>query len=144
MYKGRAAVSSSPTTARPERRLQPGLWSGFLQTFQCEVIRLAPEVLFERGVEERFILGRPCKQRHTRSKLQVVGSAKDLPDRAALDLACQLGALLEARAENGVREIGSGLVERSNAVVTRHPAVAQASELGEYKPHPVALFTSRA
>src|SRR5690606_19803747 len=53
-----------------------------------------------------------------------------------------LGAFAEPRAERGVGEIGASLLQRGDRVEARRRAHAEAGDLREDEPHPVALLAA--
>lgn len=53
-----------------------------------------------------------------------------------------MGAGDEPAAENGVREIGSGLIETGDGVALRHGTHAEPGELRKDEPHPVRTFAA--
>ncbi|MDT5276393.1 MAG: hypothetical protein QOG95_3325 [Mycobacterium sp.] len=61
--------------------------------------------------EIAFVLGRVGEQRHRRTHLHVIGRPEDLADRAVRNGVDQPGAFVQSQPENGVAEIGAGLVE---------------------------------
>src|SRR5687768_14404238 len=75
-------------------------------------------------------------------ELQIIRAAEDVVRRPAFYDINQAGAFDEARAENRMREIGPGLVERGYAVELRAMAETQAGKLRKHEPHPVGRLAA--
>src|SRR5271169_3153031 len=80
------------------------------------------------------------EQAHRRSKLQIIRVAEDLFDRSSRDEIYQPGAFGEPRAEDRVLQISSGFRLRRNGEFASHRTGAEALDLREDEPHPVAFL----
>ena len=81
------------------------------------------------------------KERQAGAQLHRIDGAEDLIWRALPGPGEQrLDALAESMAEDWVLEISASLIERGDAVILSGGTVAEAGELRENKPHPVALL----
>ena len=80
------------------------------------------------------------EQSHRRPEFHIVGRSEDFVGRAAFNHENQPRALLQSRSENGVLQIGFGLVTSGNCVFDRNRASPQTSDLGKDEPHPVTLL----
>src|SRR6185437_2756876 len=102
----------------------------------------AAKELLQGAMKDRAGRGGLGEERHRRMELEVVRRAEDLPDGAAFAGENEPGALDQARAEHGMREVGAGLVQRRDCEVHGGGAGAEAAALGKDEPHPVSLFAA--
>jgi hypothetical protein len=114
------------------------------EEFEGEGIGLAGEVLLQGLVEDGCALVGAGKKGEAGAELEVVRGAEDLIDGFLLDLEDEEGALFEARTEDGVLQVGLGFIERTDSVEERVRALAEAFDLGEDEPDPVAAFLAGA
>lgn len=105
---------------------------------------MAVEVLVQGLLEDEAFRGGAGKQGYRGSELEVVGRAEDLMDCASLNLNNQFCALEQARAEDGVARVGLGFLERADAELIGHLAMAETLHLREDEPDPVAALVAGA
>ena len=75
-------------------------------------------------------------------EFQIIGTAEDFSDRAALHGVDKRRAFPEVKPQNAVAKVSDGFIARGNGKSLGHRAVSQAGKLGKYEPHPVALLTT--
>src|SRR5947209_8667645 len=75
-------------------------------------------------------------------KFQVIGITEDLFHRLPLERIHQARRRRQPRPENRMPQIRFGFLDRRDAEPRGHRAMAQALELREDEPHPVALFAA--
>jgi hypothetical protein len=93
------------------------------------------------GFDEELVGGGGVgEEGHGGVELEVVGGAEDLADGDVSGEEDESGAFVEARAENGVGEVGRGFVERGDGVRAGSGARTEAVELREDEPDPVRGF----
>ena len=91
-----------------------------------------------RGFDEELVVGSGVgEEGHGGVELEVVGGAEDLADGEGPGEEDELRAFAEARAEDGMGEVGGGFVERGDGVGAGGGAGAEAVELREDEPDPV-------
>jgi hypothetical protein len=103
----------------------------------------AIEVTVQDIAEHGFAGGGKPEQRHGRVQLPRVDAAKNLHRGPALQGSHCGGHLSQAGPKNVVPDEGPGLVHGGNGISAGGFAVAQACELGENEPHPVAPLHAR-
>ena len=81
---------------------------------------------------------------HGGPEFEIVGRAEDSVEGCVFDLVDEARTFAEARAQNGMLEIGTGFVERGDGEVARSGAEAEALDLWEDEPHPVRGFVAGA
>src|SRR5262245_19205780 len=146
------APAQHPPTTRYTRTFQKRIhicatrragarWS--TQKVERGPIRSALEVSFQCPGENAVPVDR-VEQRETGAELHVVGTAEDIVRGPAFDREYQFDAFDEPRSQNGVIEKGARLFDRSDCIMLRHRAPAEASELREDEPHPVARLAAQA
>ena len=125
----------------PNAGLPAILAVGGLATEQSErpLIRL-PAVKLRNGRAEYWIRGYLAEQRHGRTGFEVVGTAKDFSDGAAIYGIDEVRTLPEPGSQDAMPEIGDSLLARADGKPLCHRAIPEARKLGEDEPHPVALF----
>lgn len=75
-------------------------------------------------------------------KLEIVGIAEDIANRAAVDSVDQSGAVAKPFAENGMNEVTMGLAGTGDGKALRHRTRTETCYLGKDEPHPVGLLLS--
>jgi len=98
----------------------------------------AVEILVQDLAEHGFGGGGAGEQGHRGAELERVDLAEDLLGGAAGQAGEDGGAFGQPRAENRVGQVGPGLGQRADRVQPGRRAVAQAGDLREDEPHPVA------
>ena len=83
------------------------------------------------------------EQGHRRAQLQGIDAAHDRLGTRRVGGQDRRGAGPQALAQDRVRQVGPSLVERPDGVALGHPAQAEAGQLREHEPHPVAGFAPR-
>src|ERR1017187_5907442 len=121
--------------SRPSARLQPGKRRG---------IGFAGEVFQECRGEDWFGRSDAAEERDRRAELEIVRVAEDVADGAVGALVYKVRTLAQARTERGMRKVGFGLRAAGDGEVLRHVAGAEAGNLREDEPHPVAALASCA
>jgi len=115
-----------------------------LQQRQRGLVRLPPEVLLEDLGENGLVRRGGREQRHGGTELHRIHGAEDLLGTLALDAGDDPGAFGQPGTEHRVPEVGPGLSQRGDRELPRRRAAAQALDLREDEPHPVAHLPARA
>ncbi len=107
------------------------------QDIQRQLVGLAVEV-FEQGVvEEGVVGGSSQEQGHAGPEFQMVGVGKDLINGATLYFQDKLGTFSDPGAQDGMLQIGLGLVEGANGELLCHRTMPETGDLWKDKPDPV-------
>jgi len=115
---------------------------GLTQPLQRQRIFLAVAVASQQFDEITVVVGGAAEQRHRRTDLHLVGRSEDLAERAVLHGVDQLGAFAQPRPQHVVSKKGPGFVEGRDRIAGRGSAAAQAGDLREDEPDPVAAFAA--
>lgn len=108
------------------------------QPGQGQRVGLAGEVLVQRLAERRLVRSCGLEKGQAGAQLQVVGRAEDGVGVVTGQGVDGLHRLHQARAQHGVGQIGSRLGQVGDGVELSGGAAAQAGDLWEDEPHPVA------
>ena len=105
---------------------------------------LPREVLLEHLIEYRLGGGGACEQCHRRPELLAVHLAEHRRGVTPAELGQDPRALRQSGPQNRMGEVGPCLVQAGDRIVLRRRTAAQAGDLGEDEPHPVAAFAAVA
>jgi hypothetical protein len=114
----------------------------FLNPLQRPRIHLSTKILLHRSNKLRPT-PRLRKQRHRRTKLQIIRKPKYLARRSSLHPIHKCSALPQPGPKYRVRQIRPRLFQRPNRKPLRHRTPAQPSNLRKNKPHPMTPLLPR-
>lgn len=118
------------------------IWIHFIPSLLCQdgkgqLIGLAVEV-FEQGRFEEGVVGSSSqKQGHAGAEFQIIWGREDLFSAVTIHAEDKLRTFSESLTQDGVLQVGLGLIKRSDGELLCHSAVAETLDLRKDEPDPV-------
>ncbi len=104
------------------------------------LVERAGEILVEGPREDRVVRRHLREQRHAGVELEIVQASRNLMHGAMFDCRSSVARSRAVSGPSRMLQIGDRFSARADGVTLRHRAVAEAGDLREDEPHPVAAL----